>query len=449
MTRSPGERRGLLFQLLISGAMKGGGGLLTFACFIFIARAASAEQYGLFSILFSIAMLACYVIVGGQHTAILKVYPRVSEEGPMSAAGGYVTGLALRRIGLIALAAFGAAIPVWFVLSALAGDIGLTIDLPLVLWTVALSILLGLAEFFSSFFRARGMLLAGMWPRDILWRGFMIVFFGAALFLYAPITFRADLFSASALIAWTAALLLIALGIQILRLAMDWRRIVRDEGLDRNGLNADMNASFWSFWGLGLIWPARGQLGTIVVGLMISPEVAGAFFSAQRLASVLLMVSVAINTAMGPQISRAFAANDFDKAKRVFGTASIVAGGTSAAFMIVLLFFGADLLALFDPAYSNFAPVLLVLALGQALFNACGPLGVLLTLADRERQVLWSAIVATAATLIGVIVFTGRYGAMGAAVVMAVVTVALNLYLAGIGREVFASAKKTHSKVDG
>ena len=44
MRRSLAESRGLLWQLLLSGVMKGGGGLLAFACFMFIARAASPGE---------------------------------------------------------------------------------------------------------------------------------------------------------------------------------------------------------------------------------------------------------------------------------------------------------------------------------------------------------------------------------------------------------------------
>ena len=202
-----------------------------------------------------------------------------------------------------------------------------------------------------------------------------------------------------------------------------------------------MRRSFASFWALGVLWPARGQLGTIIVGFMLNPVIAGAFFSAQRLASILLMVSVAINTAIGPEISRALAVKDMAKAKRVFVTGSLVAASTSAGFMLLLVWIGDDLLALFDPSYRAFTPVLLVFALGQAVFNACGPLGVFLTLAEREQTVLRAGVVATIATLAGVVVLTRLYGPLGAAVAISGVTILLNFYLATVARGVFRAAR--------
>lgn len=441
MRKSLAESRGLLLQLALSGLMKGGGGLLTFVCFIFIARSASADEYGLFSIAFSVASLACYVIAGGQHTAILKIYPRVSGQGPISRDGRYVIGHALRTIGWLALGTSVVALAGWW----LAGAAGLRIaggaTGSLVLLTLLLSALLGLAEFFSSLFRARGQTLAGLWPRDILWRLLMIAVFGLALWIAAPRSLHSDLFTAEELAGIVAALLLVALGVQIYRLVRDMRAVDRAAPLDEATLRADMRRSFWSFWALGVLWPARGQLGTIIVGFMINPAIAGAFFSAQRLASVLLMVSVAINTAIGPEISRALAAGDMHKVKRVFMTGSLVAGSTSAAFMLLLVAIGDDLLALFDDSYRAFTPVLLVFALGQAVFNACGPLGVLLTLAEKERTVLVAGIVATLATLVGVVMLTRLYGPMGAAVAIAGVTVLLNLYLSTVAWSVFRAAR--------
>lgn len=67
MRKSLAESRGLLWQLLLSGMMKGGGGLLTFVCFIFIARSAAVDEYGLFSITLLAASLLCCLVVGGQR----------------------------------------------------------------------------------------------------------------------------------------------------------------------------------------------------------------------------------------------------------------------------------------------------------------------------------------------------------------------------------------------
>lgn len=442
MRKSLAESRGLLWQLLLSGMMKGGGGLLTFVCFIFIARSAAVDEYGLFSIAFSSASLLCYVMVGGQHTAILKFYPRVNDPGPISPAGKSVILRSLRILGRLTLATSAIILGGWFVARWAGPPMTSGATFSLVAFTLFLSALLGLAEFFSSLFRARGQTLAGLWPRDLLWRLLMIAVFGLILWLNAPGKLRANLFSAGELAGIVAGLLAAALSIQVARLARDMSKVEKARDPFPGHLGADMQRSFRSFWALGFLWPARGQLGTIIVGLMINPAAAGAFFSAQRLAAVLLMVSVAINTAVGPEISRALAANDLHKAKRVFMTGSLVAGSASAAFMLLLVAVGDDLLALFDPSYRSFTPVLLMFAIGQAVFNACGPLGVFLTLAERERTVLLAGVVATIATLVGVVILTRLYGPIGAATAIAGVTVLLNLYLATVAWSVFRGSQR-------
>ena len=426
-----GARKGrLLIEILLSGAVKAGGGLLAFVCFVFIARSANAQEYGTFAVAFSIASLACYFIVAGQHTTVLKFLPRLGDNGSLSSEGASLVLDALVRIGAIAVAALCLSILAVFAMAGLGvADDRWTIGL--VTATVGLSAFLGLAEFFSSYFRARGRILFGLWPRDILWRLLIVAVFATSIALAAPDDFRAELFSAAELGWITTGLLSVALLFQGAAITKDFRNAGTRQPLSP-AIRTDVKRSYLSFWGIGLVWPARAQLGTILVGFLISAETAGAFFSAQRLSSILLMISVAINTAVGPEISRSLASGNASRTRRVFLLSCLLAGAASLAVLALFYLFGGGLLALFDESYRTYVPVLMVFALGQAVFNACGPVGVFLTLAEREKLVLYASIGATVATFAGIMIVTPEYGPIGAASVIAATTILLNIYFVSV-----------------
>ena len=135
-----------------------------------------------------------------------------------------------------------------------------------------------------------------------------------------------------------------------------------------------------------------------------------------------------INQAIAPRLARAVAQNDRNDLRHTFVISCIVGGVLSLSALAVYLAFGDRLLAIFDPVYTSFYGVLVILCLGQVVFNISGPAAHLLSFAGKERLVLAVTTAAAVAGTIAVCVSTIYFGVYGTAIAVALTTVSWNLF---------------------
>jgi O-antigen/teichoic acid export membrane protein len=114
----------------------------------------------------------------------------------------------------------------------------------------------------------------------------------------------------------------------------------------------------------------------------------------------------------------------------IVGASGLLAGFTALTGLIFFLFFGAKILALFNPLYASYLPVLLVLGFGQFAAAATGPVGILLNLSGHQRMSLILNVsigsMSVALQAIGAL----YYGPIGVATAAAAGTGFLNLAFA-------------------
>jgi len=305
----------------------------------------------------------------------------------------------------------------------------LSTELPLaaLLLTLCLAILMAFAEFMSNYYRAKGSLAYGLLPRDVVWRLLICIIFGILLFDASGLRFRANLVSSAEAISILACLLSLAIASQV----VGWMRSLRLPSIvtseRETEIRGDYRRSTAPFWGIALVWPVQSQIGVLVVGFLLGAADVGAYFSAQKLSGLLAIISVGINQAIAPKISTAVAQGNLSELRHTFAISCIVGGVISFSVFAAYAVLGDFLLGIFDPAYSNFHGVLLVLSLGHVVYNVSGPAALLLTFTGQERFVL--AITTGAAILgtIAVCVCTVLFGVYGTAGAVAVTTLAWNL----------------------
>ncbi|MXO48590.1 hypothetical protein GRI69_10000 [Erythrobacter vulgaris] len=422
-----GRHRKLLSSIMVSGAIKGFGALFTFLSFVAVARATSVQEFGRFSIAFSLATILSFFLLGGQHRIVLKYFPKYLTINDEGASARFALKLASRN--LMKFIAAGALFSVITTLVAIWLGLEFSTKLPraALLLTLCLAMLMAFAEFMSNYYRAKGSLAYGMLPRDIIWRLLICIIFGVLLFDASGLQFRANLVSSTEAISILACLLSLAIVSQV----VGWIRSLRLPSgvpLERETeIRSDYRRSTAPFWGIALVWPVQSQIGVLVVGYLLGAADVGAYFSAQKLSGLLAIISVGINQAIAPKISTAIAKENFSELRHTFAISCIVGGVMSFSVFAAYAVLGDFLLGIFDPAYSKFHGVLLVLSLGHVVYNVSGPAALLLAFTGQERFVL--AITTGAAILgtIAVCICTVLYGVYGTAGAVAATTLAWNL----------------------
>lgn len=421
-----GKHRKLLASIFISGAIKGAGALFTFLSFVAIARATSLEGYGRFSVAFALATIFSFFLLGGQHRIVLKYLPKYELENDEGKAAAYVLRRALRNLVRFILA--GAALLLFLGFAADAAGVELKSDVSGLVFILA--IVLGatvtLAEFLSNYYRARDFLIFGLVPRDVVWRLASCLVFGTLLWLASGWQFRAEVVTSAQALGIVTGLLLLAISPQLIGLARYLRH--SDTGVPAAGsaVDQDIKRSTGPFWGISLVWPIQSQIGVVLVGSLLGAAEVGAYFSAQKLSGLLAIISIGINQAIAPKLSKAIAAGKVAEVRQTFLVACAIAAITSISVFAALTVFGGFFLAIFDPAYSAFYGVLLILCLSQVIYNCSGPAALLLNFSGHERFVLKVTSTSAIAGSIGIVIATVLYGVYGTATAVAVTTLIWN-----------------------
>jgi O-antigen/teichoic acid export membrane protein len=153
----------------------------------------------------------------------------------------------------------------------------------------------------------------------------------------------------------------------------------------------------------------------VIAGFYLSGAETGAYFAAQKTASLLTLFLIAGNLVGAPMISSYYHAKDLAGLQRLCALLAIgIAVPTALGFVFVLAF-GNGLLGLFDPAFQSAYPVLLILAAAAAFDSLAGPTAYFLQMSGRESTYLKIMAATYAGVLALQLVLTPSWGALGIA----------------------------------
>jgi O-antigen/teichoic acid export membrane protein len=284
--------------------------------------------------------------------------------------------------------------------------------LPLCLSAAVLSLALAWSEFASGAFRAKGMLVWGLLPRDVIWRA-------ATILLVLAMRFEGTHISAVTATWLTAGVLLVAVLPQTAILIRDtW-------STRRPPLSAAQKAEFnqvtIGLWGATSLPPALGQVGTLLVAGILGPEIAGAVFVADRTTRLVLLALTGINQALAPEISGAFYG---DNRSHVQKMTSLTALGSGSAALVILAAFwllGGWILGIFNPAYDTptMHAVLVIFGIGATTASFCGPTDLLMQLTGLQHYLMKLLVIVNVVGLAVTALLTWQFGALGVAFGMA------------------------------
>ena len=172
-----------------------------------------------------------------------------------------------------------------------------------------------------------------------------------------------------------------------------------------------------------------GQVDILMLGAWMGPAEAGIYAAATRIAAFVAFALVAINAIAAPMISQLYTAQRMTALQHVL-TLTARANLAFALVVTAVLFAVGDwILTLFGTEFVRGHDALVILIGGQ-LFNAlAGPVGILMTMAGRERQAARILVLGVAVNIALNTVLIPLWGPIGAATATATTMVLWNLLM--------------------
>ncbi len=394
----------LLPRGLASGVVNSVGMGSTFLTSFLLAELVGVDQFGVYSLTLSAALFVFFPFQYGLQNSVLRACSRLR-----SGDDGLTVNRLVKAFLLVAVAS-GA---------CLAGLCMLALGLmPMpyseeLIWGVCCSFVILLIKVVSGIARGSGMPLMGQVP-DALVRQFlfllMIAFVGST-----GVQLKEDAASTALTLHLTSALFALFFGFLLIRPILNE---VSQREIDSPLLGGVFVASL-PLMGVGALQAFSTQLDIILLGLFVGDAAAvGSYKLALQLNVLLGFPLFALNMLVAPKIASMHAAlhdrSDIEyfvqRVSRISVTATILLYLQIVFLMRPLL----DPLVSFDT--ESMRELALIVGVGQLVNSACGPVGVLLTMANRDSVVLRSlaiaAFVNVAANLSLIPVFDARGAAL-------------------------------------
>ena len=150
---------------------------------------------------------------------------------------------------------------------------------------------------------------------------------------------------------------------------------------------------------------------------------AGLFRVAFQIGGALSFSAMGIYNVFTARISAAIAVGDKERVARLSRSATRLSIALLAPVVIALLLFGDALLGLIGPEFRAAAPLLRIFTIGQLIYVATGPGGLVLAMSGHERLNLLISAAVTGGLLLLAPIASNMYGLYGLAVVTACVPV--------------------------
>lgn len=218
-------------------------------------------------------------------------------------------------------------------------------------------------------------------------------------------------------------------------IAMRRRRFAAIRGLGRAPSRQVLELGV-TMTGAFLITAAVGSTSDLLIlGAFRSAREVAAYGIAVAVASLLSMPYLAMATALGPQIAQLNARGArLQLEDLIRGAVGMIGVVTLAGTVTIVVLARPIVTTVFGHAYGRAAPVLIVLALAQAIFVLTGPCGLTLTMTGHHRPAFLLTAIAAAASVGADIWAAPRYGALGVAVASSIAIASDNILTVVLAR---------------
>ncbi|WP_424627527.1 lipopolysaccharide biosynthesis protein [Bradyrhizobium sp. SYSU BS000235] len=373
--------------------------ILNFALISLAARVLGVSAFGTYSILFSAAGLFSIVATAGQQVLVMRFWNEYSSAGQMDCLKG-----ALIFSSLVCLAgSVLVAIPLYvWLIKAYDAPIAMAITL----YLIALSALLTTSHLVRT--------AVGVGTGDG---------FGNLSLAIPPIVYLLHCLGRGAIADVSVVFFLMALGAAscvVFHIVTLWRTLQkRFPGFMM--AKATYNIPSWrarsfKLWLSNSLEASNQYIDVLIIGALMNPEVAGAYFVTSRLANAFSMATDAIHMFSTRHIPDLYYRRQFTQLGSLLDTVSGVTLAVIVAGMIVIAGGGHWILMAFSSAYVPYHDALIVLSLGMAAVAAAGPSGSILMLTGHEGRYLGVIGITVLLRMTGFLILIPHFQVMGAVV---------------------------------
>lgn len=391
--------------------LKGSTVILNFALITLAARALGEVAFGLFSVLFSAAGLLAIVASLGQQLLLMRSWNEYVAIGDPARLKGAL------RFGTVSFG-IGATVAGATLFAVLAPSF----PLPLVLSAVTYMIMLGLVLTTAHLVRTA----VGVGIGDGLGNIFSVLL--PIVYLIACLLGHAE--ARIEMVFWSYALGAgLASAIHVLVL----RRKLRSLYPDFPDVRPVFETATWArrsykLWFSNGLEAANQYLDVLIVGMLMSPTIAGGYFVTTRLANAFATASDAMNMFSTRHIPDLHFRGETLRLRQMLDTVSWITLAVIVGGLVAILGLGPYLLAVFSPAYVQYYPALALLCVGTAALAAVGSSASILMLTGHEGsylRIIASSVAMRAAGFFLLVPFFDVMGAVSATVIAALFMTAM------------------------
>ena len=371
--------------------------VLNFALISLAARALGISAFGTYSILFSAAGLFSIVATAGQQVLVMRFWNEYSSAGRM----GYLKGALIFSCVVCLAGSVLVAIPlcVWLIMAYV-----VQIAMWITLYLVALSVLLTTSHLVRT--------AIGVGTGDG---------FGNLSLAIPPIVYLLLCLGRGAGADVSIVFLLMALGAVscvLFHIVMLWLTL-QDRFPGFMTAKAAYNIPSWrarslKLWLSNSLEASNQYIDVLIIGALMNPAVAGAYFVTSRLANAFSMATDAIHMFSTRHIPDLYYRRQFAQLSALLDTVSGVTLAVIVAGMIVIAGGGHWILMAFSSAYVPYHDALIVLSLGMAAVAAAGPSGSILMLTGHEGRYLGVIGITVLLRMTGFLILIPHFQVMGA-----------------------------------
>lgn len=373
----------MLQRTLTAFGLRVAGAVIWLGYAFWLARALSAEDFGVTFYIITMATLGAGLVASGYASAMLRLGAPAWSQGRIAD---------LRRLlmrGLLAAAGGTAVLAALLWVGAQITPNNLIYASPSLPWFLVIMVAASaMIQLLANGYRATNDLVTAVLSTSL----FRV---GVPLILTAGFTLWVQLDAAVAAAGFAIGTASVAI---IMAVALA-RRIARGPNVERGQntgalsgpetvpvMQGSERRTIGWLWVVGLARILSQNADALLIGSLLGAAEAGLYLAAKRVAAMIELVADAVRLTAGPRFAVLFAHDpsgvDFRRAVAKANLLFLILVGTACMCLAII---GWPVLALFGPDFTAAYPVLLILIASVASFAIFGPVGLLMNMSRLER----------------------------------------------------------------
>lgn len=377
--------------------MKGSIIVANFALIMLAARVLDKVGFGVFSILFAAAGLFSVVASFGQNVSIMRWWNEYTADNDMETLKGALKFSTLTAASGCALVGTG-----FFIWAA--STHALTLAAAVTLYMIGLAIVTTSAHLVRTAIGVG----AGDGYGNLMISVPTLVYLATVLLCgwEGDISAIFFLFGAGA----CAATML-----HLVRMRRKIRRLLPDfSAATPRYLTKEWRQRSFKLWISSSLEAVNQYLDVLIIGYLLSPAVAGAYFVTTRLANIFATVSDTMHMFSTRHIPGLYYRREFKELNSLLNSVAGITLTVTVLGLALILGSGQLLLGIFNEAYIPYYPALALLCVGTATITAGGPSGSILMLTGHEGRYLRVVALSVLVRAAGFFLLIPTFGIMGA-----------------------------------